>query len=159
VIEATPGGSTANSYVTIEAAEAYFAGRVGAEAWMNATADQKERALITAARGLERLRWPGVKSNAGQALSWPRIGAHGVEDDAIPTAIRDAQCEEALALLTPEVVRRRQLRAAGVTDVGLNDVRERYAPVGAEGLLSAEARALLMGWVALGGCLVSDRIS
>jgi hypothetical protein len=156
MIEATPGGATANSYVTLAEAEAYFATRLGAEPWTMADAATRESALRMATRALERLRWPGARQSTAQALSWPRTGVAGVADGVLPQAVRDAQCEEALAWLTPALTRRRYLQAAGVTTAQVADAREQYAPGDAGGLLSADARALLCGLVALGGCLVTD---
>ena len=156
MIEATAGGATANSYVTVAEAGTYFAGRLGAEPWIAADAATRESALRMATRALERLRWPGARQHTAQALSWPRSGVAWVADGTVPQPVRDAQCEEALAWLTPALTRRRQLQTAGVTGAQVSDAREQYAPGDAAGLLSAEARALLTGWLALGARLVTD---
>jgi hypothetical protein len=157
MIEATPGGATANSYVTLAEAEAYFAGRLHTGPWMSASQTDRERALLMAARALERLSWHGQRASSVQTLSWPRIGAPGAKDGAVPPVVREAQCEEALAWLTPALVRRRVLRLAGVTAAQTGPAREGYHPAGDEPLLSAEARLLLVGWVRLAGRLVADR--
>lgn len=159
MVHAEMGSSSANSFVTLDEAEAYFASRVGAEAWNAASAAMKERALVMAARGLERLRWPGRKCADLQGMSWPRCGVPWLTDTAVPLAIREAQCEEALAWLTPELVRRRMLRTAGVTRAGVGDVSETYRPVPDDMLLSPTARALVAGWVAHGGWIVEERLA
>jgi hypothetical protein len=156
MLDAEMGGTGANSFVTLAEAEGYFATRVGAEAWTGATAAVRTQALLLAARALEQLRWHGTRASASQALSWPRTGVPGATDGAIPAVIKAAQCEEALAWLSPTLVRRRALQAAGVTDAQVAGAREAYAPADPTALLSAEARALLTGWVRLGGCLVTD---
>ncbi len=158
MIDATAGGATANSYVTLADAEGYFAARLGTEPWTTADAATRESALRMATRALERLRWPGLRQNAMQTLSWPRTGVAWATDGSVPQPVCDAQCEEALAWLTPALVRRRQLQTAGVTAAQVSDARETYAPGDVGTLLSAEARALLAGWVTLGGCLVSDAV-
>lgn len=155
MIEASVGSGTANSYVTLEVANSYFAGRMDAGAWTAADDATRERALLMAARLLERPRWHGARMTVGQALSWPRSGAPGCADGVIPPAIADAQCEEALAWLRPELVRRRLLQSAGVRDARVVGAAETYdAPVA--GLLSAEARALVCGLAHVGAALVTD---
>lgn len=156
MIEATAGSETANSFVTLDEAEAYFAERLDVAAWTAADDATKERALVMATRMLERLRWHGARASAAQALGWPRAGAPGAEDGTIPPVIQQAQCEEALAWLRPELVRRRLLQSAGVTDAQVGDARETYATPALTALLSADARALLSGWVHRGGALVTD---
>lgn len=154
MIDAEPGGAGANSFVTQAEADNYFAARLGAEAWTAAPPAVQERALLMAARILERLRWHGRPWQAGQALGWPRMAAPGAVDGEVPAAIRFAQCEEALAWLQPELVRRRQLQGMGVTDAGVQGAHERYR-AGVPDLLSPEARALVRGWVRLAGTLVA----
>ncbi len=144
----------AHSYVSLAEAGAYFADRLGTEAWTTADTNARECALLMAMRELERLRWHGEKMSATQPLCWPRRGAAGVMAGVIPPTICAAQCEEALAWLQPAVTRRRLLRDAGVTRAQVDTVREDYAPAGVDALLSPPARALLTGWVRLGGRLV-----
>ncbi len=156
MIDAEVGGATANSFVTLAEAEAYFAERPDASPWAAADGMTKERALLMAARMLERLRWHGARATATQALGWPRAGAPGAEEGAVPRVIKDAQCEEALAWLRPELVHRRRLRAAGVTTAEIDGAREAYSPPATDELLSPDARMLLTGWVRRGGALVTD---
>jgi hypothetical protein len=156
MIDASVGSGTANSYVTLAAAEAYFAGRMDAAAWAAADDATRERALVMAARMLERPRWHGARMTVGQALSWPRTGVPGLVDGTIPPAVIHAQCEEALAWLRPELVRRRLLRSAGVHDARVDGAGETYDAPPPTGLLSADARALVAGLAHLGGVLVTD---
>lgn len=100
------------AYVTIEQANAYFATRLDANAWEEADDLTRQAALVTATRriDMQRLRktWTGP-------------------DDA-PQAVKDACCEEALALLsrTDEDKQRRAAQAQGVTSVRIGDVSETY---------------------------------
>lgn len=59
-------------------ATTYFGGRLGASAtaWNAATADNRARALVTAAGWMDRaVTWSGEPSVDGQPLAWPREGA------------------------------------------------------------------------------------
>ncbi len=183
-VDATVGGAGSNSYVTLEAAEAYFAGRLHADAWTGASAADKEAALLTACRHIEacRLRvhrrpygYPGeppdvmgqpydplAPVNADQALSFPRKkDLDSAGNVVIPRRVQEAQCEEALALLArgADQARRRALQAAGVTSFSVDGLSESYGSPGAPRPLdSAEAQALLAPFLERGGVLAtSDR--
>ena len=181
-IEATPGGETSNSYVTLAEAETYFADRLRVDAWSGASSADKEKALLTACRHIEACRirvhrrpygYPGelpdamgrpydplAPSNPDQALSFPRkkdMGSAG--DYAVPKRVKDAQCEEALALLArgTEQERRRALQAAGVTSFSVDGLSESYGSPGAAcPLESAEARTLLARFIDKGGVLATS---
>jgi len=76
-IDATPGGANANSYLTLNDAQAIIDGFVqdaDVTAWASATTDQKNRALFTATQRLDRERFLGARSTDTQALQWPRTG-------------------------------------------------------------------------------------
>jgi hypothetical protein len=70
-ITATVGSASANSYLTIAAADTIAATMLGTLAWTTATTDQKTRALITATRGLDTLDWIGYRATETQALDCP----------------------------------------------------------------------------------------
>ena len=103
-IDATIGGATANSYLTVAAADTLTETMLGTLAWATATTDSKTRALITATRGLDTLGWIGSKATTPQALDWPRTGVScdGVDYDstAIPAQILYATFDLANSLLT-----------------------------------------------------------
>ena len=76
-IDATAGGASANSYLTLSDAQAIVDGMVedaDVTAWASATDDQKNRALYTATQRLDRERFLGAKATDTQALQWPRTG-------------------------------------------------------------------------------------
>ena len=76
-IDATVGGASANSYLTLEAAQALIDGMVENDdvtAWASATEDQKNRALYSATQRLDRERFLGARATDTQALQWPRTG-------------------------------------------------------------------------------------
>ena len=76
-IDATAGGASANSYLTLADAQAIVDG-VGEDAdvtaWASATTDQTNRALYTATQRLDRERFIGARATNTQALQWPRTG-------------------------------------------------------------------------------------
>lgn len=93
-----------NSYISVDDATDYLELSLHANSWNNASSSDKEKALVTAARLLDRYRWIGTKTDAAQGLDWPRTGvsdAEGneIEDDEIPQQILDLQCELAVILL------------------------------------------------------------
>lgn len=87
-------------------ATAYFNGQLGASAaaWTAATADNKARALVSAARWMDRaLKYSGTETVPGQPLAWPRNGALecgvAVPDGTVPDAIVLTEFELAGLLL------------------------------------------------------------
>ena len=76
-IDATVGGASANSYLTLADAQALIDGMVENDdvtAWASATTDQKNRALYTATQRIDRERFLGARATDTQALQWPRTG-------------------------------------------------------------------------------------
>ena len=76
-IDATVGGASANSYLTLSAAQDLIDGMVENDdvtAWASATTDQKNRALYSATQRLDRERFLGARATDAQALQWPRTG-------------------------------------------------------------------------------------
>lgn len=98
-IDVTVGGASANSFVTLTEYQDYrklYYGVDGTEYDL-----QDELHLMRAVRHLERSYvWKGVRVNSTQAREWPRyisgyVEGFPVATDAIPQAIKDAQCEMA----------------------------------------------------------------
>lgn len=93
-----------NSYVTADGAEDYFSDRLYSTAWTDATTAQRERALVMAARAMDGQNYAGSVTNDSQAMAWPRSGVYdrerrAIDSAVVPQAVKDAQCEVALALL------------------------------------------------------------
>jgi hypothetical protein len=103
-LDATVGGTTANSYLTLAAADAIVETMLGTVAWTGATENNRIRALVTATRGLDTLTWIGTRTTTTQALAWPRTDAScdGTDyaSDAIPSQLSYATFDLANALLT-----------------------------------------------------------
>lgn len=133
---------TITAYVTTEEAEAYFANRLHADVWTEAGDAEKTAALTMATRAIDRLQLKGRKADPDQALAFPRY-----PDTEVPEAVKEACCEEALALLERGNSQRRKLQQEGVQSFTLGNMSETYAPGGGRGLLSQEAKELLRPWL------------
>ena len=101
-ITATLSSATANSYVTLAEANTYFETVPDSSTWTDKTDDQKNRALIDAARQIDTLNFYGDRCDNGQALKFPRNN-YKVDDvelacTTIPNNIKYAQYELARAL-------------------------------------------------------------
>jgi hypothetical protein len=134
------------AYVTLEEAQAYFSARLFSDAWANAADPDKIKALEMATRAIDRQPIAGRKTDPAQALAFPRY-----PDIEVPQAVKDACCEEALALLERGNSQRRKLQQEGVTVFsigGPSGLNEQYRPGAGRGLLSQEARELLRPWLA-----------
>jgi hypothetical protein len=75
-INATLSSASANSYVTLADADAYFETVPNSSTWTDKTTDQKNRALISATRWIDSLNFYGDRCDNGQSLKWPRNNYH-----------------------------------------------------------------------------------
>ena len=76
-IDATAGGASANSYMTLTQADTYVEAMISSAdvtAWSTGDDDLRNRALTAAAQRLDRERFIGAKATDTQALQWPRTG-------------------------------------------------------------------------------------
>ena len=76
-IDATVGGASANSYITLSDANTIVEGLIlddDVSAWDGSSNDNKNRALFTAAVRVDRERFLGARVTNTQALQWPRTG-------------------------------------------------------------------------------------
>ena len=117
-----------DSFSTVASADSYFAARLDASAWTSATADNKAKALRTATLFLDRQRWQGDKTDAANALSWPRTDLEDVEgedlaSDSLPAALVMACQELALALLVdPSILGKSSATGSNVSSVQAGSV-------------------------------------
>lgn len=102
-VVATVGSTEANSYLSVAAANDIANTMVSTLGWDTATNDNKGRALITATRYLDQLKWIGTRATDSQALAWPRkdvsCGDKAYDDDEVPPEIGYATFDLADALL------------------------------------------------------------
>mgnify|MGYP001328116703 CR=1 FL=1 len=130
------------SYCTIEEANEYFAERLHAEVWEQADESTKGKALKQATRAIDRQPLKGRKATDEQELAFPRH-----PDAEIPEAVKEACCEEALAILESGNSQRRRLQQEGVQSFTLGNMSESYVAGAGKGLLSQEAKELLRPWL------------
>ena len=120
-IVATVGSATANSYATLAEANSFVEGLTQSDdvvAWGNSTDDEKNRALFSSTRRIDREKFLGAKVSDTQARQWPRSGVrvpdqytnlYGLSfpnrimadyytDTEIPQEVKDAQIELAVYL-------------------------------------------------------------
>jgi hypothetical protein len=134
--------TTTTAYVTKEEAEIYFTSRLHVDPWLDASDSDKQATLAMATRAIDRLTLKGRKAALGQSLAFPRH-----PDTDVPVAVKDACCEEALALLGRGNSQRRKLQQEGVQSFTLGNMSETYAAGAGGGLISQEAKELLKPWL------------
>lgn len=81
------------AYSSLAEADEYLAADFGATLWRAETDDDaKNRAIVTAARILNRMEWLGDKTDPDQALAFPRddMGLDDYDDGETPQEIIDA---------------------------------------------------------------------
>jgi hypothetical protein len=120
-LNATPGAEDANSYATVQEANAYHDSRLHSEDWTAADVGTKTVALIMATRLIDSLYdWTGDIASGQQALLWPRVGmsrrtgsgrsgwnpgagwyggAYPIASDVIPPELKNATAEFARQLI------------------------------------------------------------
>jgi hypothetical protein len=111
-LDPTVGGASANSYASLAEADAFMGDRLNADAWTEAgevSPPIQEAALITAARRLDQEPWAWSKASTDQALEFPRAGqtdknGTSVDTDGVPTWLKNAQIELALAMLGEDLL-------------------------------------------------------
>jgi hypothetical protein len=131
-INATLSSATANSYVTLADANAYFETVPDSATWTNKTDDQKNRALISATRWIDSLNYLGDRCDEDQALKWPRnnYDVDGVELECslIPAQIKYAAYELARALANDTGAITDSTGTTGLYDeVKLGDLQVKYS--------------------------------
>ena len=76
-IDATAGGASANSYMTLSEADTFVEAMISSSdvsKWTTGNDDSRNRALTAAAQRLDRERFLGARATDTQALQWPRTG-------------------------------------------------------------------------------------
>jgi hypothetical protein len=163
IIDATIAGPSANAYVTLAFADAYFADTLEGREWLGCGREDRARALISATRKMdEEFRYFGrpYDTTTPQALKFPRDGDYDAEGALrIPDGIEYAACELALHLLRaekiPDLVDRERLQEQGVRRLGIDGLTEEYRP-GVWDNFPRRVRKLLRPFIDMGGRTVVD---
>lgn len=117
VFDPSVGTLTANSYISVEEANDYFAARLGTDYWDALNKAKKQSVLVMSTRRIDRERFGGIKTHyTEQSLQWPRTNiidrnSHAdsdiaptfepgsfyfIDPNTIPPELKYATCEQAL---------------------------------------------------------------
>jgi len=125
----TPGAPDANSYASIDEADAYNAARPFATSWAALDAPSKEAALTWATLLLDSsFIWTGAAANpCDQALCWPRTGMFNrngcaIDPATIPRELKYAQSEYARQLTITDLTATNDAAAQGIASVKAGSV-------------------------------------
>lgn len=143
IVETGAGLPGAESYASVEAADAYHAGRGNAQ-WVALTTERREQLLRAATDYMVVYAgtWSGSRQFAAQALDWPRVDAtaHGFEvaagfvPPAIVTACAVLALKAAAGPLLPDATQAKKRQKVGPLEVEYQDFSastKRYASVDA----------------------------
>lgn len=83
-IVAAPVGITFPQYLTVDFADSYFYQRLNSDLWLQATASDRNAALIQSTRAIDNLNYLGVKWKPDQLLQFPRWQPPVYESSAQP---------------------------------------------------------------------------
>jgi len=130
-IDATLAGASANSYVTLAAANTYFETVPNSSTWTDKTDDQKNRALISSTRWINALSFYGDRCTETQALKWPRdeykVDGIDLSCTLIPDDIKVATYELARAFANDTDAITSTTGTTGIPDeVELGELRVKY---------------------------------
>lgn len=117
VVEDGTAKATANTFISRADAVTALSYRPHAEAWADLAQTTQEQILVWACKLLQQevpargWRWRGAVVDTDQALPFPRDAIYSVEgvlldNDAVPQAVKDAQCEIALLLASIDLEQR-----------------------------------------------------
>lgn len=135
VIEDGTGVATANAYVDVATANAYFLAR-NVTTWAAKTTPEKEAAIIRGTEFIEAEyagKWAGGRSTFIQALAWPRVGVPGPDYVgllpalALPQALVTATLEAALLASTSDLYASGSTAGAFVTEETVGPITTKYA--------------------------------
>lgn len=159
VIVATPGAANANSFGTLEEADAYFATRLYSTAWTSADIEVKKAALIMATSALTaNICWVGSPTDAVQVLPFPRTGmsdrnGNEIADTVIPQDLKIAEFELALAMLKSDRTAESDIEAVGLTKLKAGPVELSFSGAGGSEVITSYAKSFLPSqWL----CPVAD---
>ena len=98
-LDATVGGASSNSYLTVEEADDYFDGRYGSDLYTSLQTASKQQLLASATKRIDAEKYAGIKNEQNlQRLQWPRNlvydrDGYPYENQAMPFNLKNAVCE------------------------------------------------------------------
>lgn len=144
-----------NCYVAQAAATDYLSLSVGAASWTSATSAEKDAALVSATRALDKMIWQGEKADPDQALAFPRTGivdreGNALPDDEIPPDITAACIELALALIVDSALYTAQDTSKNISSLKAGSAAITYFRPQAGGRFPPQVSALLTSLLGTG---------
>lgn len=155
VIDATVGGASANSYVTVVEADAYFEADLYSGTWDAADNTKKAKALVMATRILDQeCSWIGDRADENQALRWPRVNAEdsdgeSIDETIVPTAIKNATFELAKSLLSTD--RTADPDTEGIKRMKLDVLEFEFDKMDRAEVLPLAVRSIVSNYMSAGG--------
>jgi hypothetical protein len=136
---------------------AYFAQRLGTDAFDAGSSTNRVKGLKQATLLIDTLNFIGSKTDQAQANEFPRNG-----DTLVPEEVKQACCEQALALLLGQSLEA-GVAARRLASVSVGDASESYRDgidgLGENaGLTSATAGRLLMPWLSSPREIILERV-
>lgn len=147
VVDATPGGAAANSFLTVVEAQNYFDSRLPVAGWDNADSQDvlvvmATRVLTAIARPLTKLyppqggvqayyrtapQWTGFPATSTQRLPWPRTGmfdgnGNSIGSTIVPEDLKFATAELAGYLGTNDSTLDNDVIVQGITSIKAGSV-------------------------------------
>lgn len=143
---AATGALDTTPYASINEGNEYFSGRLNTSAWDAATDTDRAKALKSATRAIDRLRFVGKRLVTDQGSEFPRYG-----QSSVPNDIKAATCEIALALLDDADIDL-EIRNIGAINNQLSTVKSSYDKDFVlshirNGIVSSEAWMLLLPYL------------
>ena len=152
-----PNGATfvstayGNSYISLGEADNYFDDQLYPEPWTTSDDATKEKSLVMATKKIDSLMLIGRRVESDQEQEFPRSiynsgSSCWVDESEIAQCVKDATCEEALALLRGGVAanKRAELQRQGVSSFSLGKLSETYSGAYTGNKLQSPAAAQLL---------------
>lgn len=146
--DATLGGASANSLLTVDEADAFAAVHPFAAAWAGYTNDSKEALLMFATLTFRtRICLLGTKATAEQALPFPRTGlmldGYALSSAVIPEDVKRAVFELALKLGVSDVTQESQIDLLGIVKAEAGPVKVTFRDSASSVEIPASVRLLI----------------
>ena len=131
IIDATPiGTATNNSYVTEAEADAYWATQLY-DTWTAQTAEQKQRALISATDRIDKENFYGSLVANTQRLEFPRTGLDDIDgrdiNSIIPRQVKEATFELAKYMITTDMNGIETVTTQTIAEEKVSSLQVKYA--------------------------------
>jgi hypothetical protein len=151
-LDATAGGSSADSYSTVAEGDTYHDNHLYATDWTSASVANKEKALKMATRILdEKIDWVGLKTTDEQALAWGRDGVvddgYSVSSTIVPQPIKNATIEFARHLLASNSTG--DSDGKGLSSLTVGSISLAFDKNDTAGVMPEIVQEMLRGWGAI----------